>query len=58
METLFAITPCGTQKVLSTPVRRKYSTELSLQASFPSRLPIVQPFFIAHMGVVPLLISA
>ena len=48
--TSIAITPSGTQEVLSTPVGRKYSTGLSLLISSPSMTLTYQPFSIAPLA--------
>ena len=53
--TLIAITPSGTQEVLSTPAVSKYSTRSSLLTSSPSMILTHPPFFIAPLAVVPLL---
>ena len=52
-----AITPCGTQEVLLTPVGRKYSTGSSLLTSSPSMTLIYLFFSIAPLAVASLLAS-
>ena len=52
-----AITPSGTQEVLLTPARRKYSTELAPLTSSPSMTLTHPPFYIAALAVAPLLTS-
>ena len=55
--TLITITPSGTQEVLPTPARRKYSTGKSLLTSSPS-VTLTHPLFsIAPLAVAPLLTS-
>ena len=51
--TLIAITLTGTQKVLLTPVARKYSTGLFPLTSFPLITLIYQLFSIAPLAVAP-----
>ena len=52
-----AITPCGTQEVLPTPVGKKYLTGLSPLTSSPSMNLIDPPFSIAPLAVALLLTS-
>ena len=54
--TSIAITPSGTQKVLPTPVGRKYSTGSSLLTSSPSMTLTHPPFSIAPLLTSPLLL--
>ena len=53
--TSIAITPSGTQKVLSIPAGRMYSTGSSLLTSSPSMILTHPPFSIAPLAVAPLL---
>ena len=46
-----AITPSGTQEILPTPVRRKYSTGSFLLASSSSMTLTHSPFYIAPLAV-------
>ena len=55
--TSIAITRFGTQKVLLTPVGRKYLTGSSPQTSSPSMTLTHPPFSIAPLAVAPLLTS-
>ena len=55
--TSIAITPSGTQKVLPTPVGRKYSTGSSLLTSSPSMTLTHPPFSITPLAVAPFLTS-
>ena len=55
--TSIAITPSGTQELLSTPVGRKYSTGSSPLTSSPSMTITHPPFSIAPLAVAPLLTS-
>ena len=55
--TSIAITPSGTQKVLPTPVGRKYLTGLSPPTSSSSMTLTHPPFSIAPLAVAPLLTS-
>ena len=55
--TSIAITPSGTQEVLSTPAGRNHSTGSSLFTSSPSMTLTHPPFSIAPLAVAPLLTS-
>ena len=55
--TSIAITPSGTQEVLPTLARRKYSTGLAPLTSSPSMTLTHPPFYIAPLVVAPLLTS-
>ena len=55
--TSIAITPSGTQKVLPTPVGRKYLTGSSPLTSSPSMTLTHPPFSITPLAVAPLLTS-
>ena len=55
--TSIAITPSGTQEVLPTPARRKYSAGLSLLTSSPLMTLTHPPFYITPLTVAPLLTS-
>ena len=57
MRTSIAITPFGTQELLSTPAGRKYSTGSFLLTSSPSMTLIHPPFSIAPLTVAPPLTS-
>ena len=52
-----ALTPFGTQEVLPTPARRKYSTGSSLLTSSPSMTLTYLPFYIVPLAVTPPLTS-
>ena len=54
-ETSIAITPSGTQEVLPTPVRSKYSTGSSLLTCSPSMTLTHPPFYTAPLLTSPLL---
>ena len=56
--TSIAITPCGTQNVILTPMRGKYSIESSPLTSFPSMTLTYLLFTITHIVVAPLLTSS
>ena len=56
--TSIAITLTATQKILSTPTGRKYSTGSSLLTSSPSMTLTHPPFYIAPLAVASLLISS
>ena len=53
--TSIAITPSGIQKILPSPVGRKYSIELSLLTSSPSMTLTYPPFSIAPLLTSPML---
>ena len=55
--TSIAITPSGTQEILLTPTKRRYSTGSSPLTSFPSMTLTHPPFYIAPLAVASLLIS-
>ena len=55
--TSIAITPSGTQELLPTCARRKYSTGSSLLTSSTSMTLTHAPFYIALLAVAPLLTS-
>ena len=56
--TSIAIIPSGTQEVLPTPVRRKYSIRLTLLTSSPSMTLTYLPFYISPPAVAPPLTSS
>ena len=55
--TSIAITPSGTQEVLSTPARKKYLTGSSLLTTSSLMTLTHPPFYIAPLAVAPLLTS-